>query len=376
MSSVSLYGSHLLLYCYYYYSFYGDEGSSHPFMCRMEYFWWLWVWHSFFFFLNISFSSPVGSLASGLRAPWRVAMAFRHAIWPASKKSPLRWQWGSTRPLVSGPPLQSPEFAIATWAIVPNGTPLIGEKWETFLSSLFLFCLKKIYIFSICHLWYISAINVESLVLCFVIDNWRMWIECFYLVVLSPYTSFIIKCSTSCGKGMRHRRVYCQGFDGRDVGESDCSSAEKPSSSDICDMGSCSANTWFFTEWSGQVRLWPVFLSIKKKSIQPKTRKRNSLFSNVYFVAYWLQQCSEECGTGKQTRKAHCSSNSEMDCDVSKKPDTSRTCVSAKDCSGKWFAGPWSQVFTVFLLCLSSFYDMRWDGSQYKGKCACLCPIE
>ncbi|XP_045026312.1 thrombospondin type-1 domain-containing protein 4 isoform X2 [Daphnia magna] len=119
------------------------------------------------------------------------------------------------------------------------------------------------------------------------------------------HTSDWGKCSTSCGKGMRHRRVYCQGFDGRDVGESDCPAAERPSSSDICDMGSCSANTWFFTEWSGQ--------------------------------------CSEECGTGIQTRKAHCSSNSEMDCDVSKKPDTSRTCVSAKDCSGKWFAGPWSQ---------------------------------
>ncbi|XP_046649174.1 thrombospondin type-1 domain-containing protein 4-like isoform X2 [Daphnia pulicaria] len=119
------------------------------------------------------------------------------------------------------------------------------------------------------------------------------------------HTSDWGKCSTSCGKGMRHRRVYCQGFDGRDVGESDCSAMEKPSGSDICDMGSCSANTWFFTEWTGQ--------------------------------------CSEECGTGIQTRKAHCSSNSEMDCDVSKKPDTSRTCVSAKDCSGKWFAGPWSQ---------------------------------
>ena len=232
----------------------------------------------FFFFLNISFSSPVGSLASGLRAPWRVVMAFRHAIWPASKKSPLRWRWGSTRPLVSGPPLQSPEFAIATWAIVPNGTPLIGEKWETSLSSLFLFCLKKIYIFPICHLWYISAINVASLVLCFVIDNWRMWIECFYLVVLSPSPSVIIKCSTSCGKGMRHRRVYCQGFDGRDVGESDCSSAEKPSSSDICDMGSCSANTWFFTEWSGQVRFWPVFLSIEKNVFDRRLGRKFNYF--------------------------------------------------------------------------------------------------
>lgn len=270
-------------------------------------------------------------------------MESRHAIWPANKKYPPRWRWGSTRPPVSGPPLSSPGSAIATWDTVPNGTPPIGEKWEFFFSFRFRFF---ICIFPISHLcvWYISAINVARLVF----GSWLITGECeLNAFTLSPshLLPSVIKCSTSCGKGMRHRRVYCQGFDGRDVGESDCSATEKPSGSDICDMGSCSANTWFFTEWTGQVHTDSFSLS-KKKHI---SGRRKSLLHHHNFLLlsldYYYYQCSEECGTGIQTRKAHCSSNSEMDCDVSKKPDTSRTCVSAKDCSGKWFAGPWSQVF-------------------------------
>ena len=265
MSSVSLYGSHLLLYCYYYYSFYGDEGSSHPFMCRMEYFWWLWVWHSFFFFFKYFLL-----LASWVLGEWTSCtvtcgdgiqtrdLTCKQEISPTLTMRVNEAACLGTAPSV--PRVRNCNLGhCAKWH-----TSDWGKVRNFFIFFVFVL-FEKIYIFSICHLWYISAINVESLVLCFVIDNWRMWIECFYLVVLSPYTSFIIKCSTSCGKGMRHRRVYCQGFDGRDVGESDCSSAEKPSSSDICDMGSCSAKTCLFTEWSGQVRLWPVFLSIKKK---------------------------------------------------------------------------------------------------------------
>ena len=84
MSSVSLYGSHLLLYCYYYYSFYGDEGSSHPFMCRMEYFWWLCVLHSFFFFFLI-FPSP------HQLGPWRVDSVHRDVWrWHSDTRSDLQ----------------------------------------------------------------------------------------------------------------------------------------------------------------------------------------------------------------------------------------------------------------------------------------------
>lgn len=127
---------------------------------------------------------------------------------------------------------------------------------------------------------------------------------------------------------MRHRRVFCQGFEGREVSDADCPAAEKPSTSDVCDMGSCSTNTWFFTEWSGQVYL--LFLSADLFLLNTSSSPS--------------MQCSEECGTGIQTRKAHCSGSSEADCDAAKKPDITRTCVSSKDCNGKWFTGPWSQV--------------------------------
>lgn len=132
---------------------------------------------------------------------------------------------------------------------------------------------------------------------------------------------------------MRHRRVSCQGTDGRDVSESDCPLGEKPPGSDICDMGSCSANTWFFTEWTGQVNN-SAYIDI--------IISYDSDFNGPLIL---IIQCSEECGTGIQTRKAHCSGNNQEDCDSAKKPETTRTCVSAKDCSGKWFTGPWSQVF-------------------------------
>ncbi|CAG2054643.1 unnamed protein product [Timema podura] len=51
--------------------------------------------------------------------------------------------------------------------------------------------------------------------------------------------------------------------------------------------------------------------------------------------------CSEECGTGVQTRRVHCSVD--LHCDLGLRPDDTRACSSDKQCSGKWFAGPWGQ---------------------------------
>ena len=62
-----------------------------------------------------------------------------------------------------------------------------------------------------------------------------------------------LQCTSQCGKGMQQRRVVCQGADGRDVSDAACSSLPRPDASIVCDMGSCSQNTWFFTEWTGQV---------------------------------------------------------------------------------------------------------------------------
>lgn len=64
-------------------------------------------------------------------------------------------------------------------------------------------------------------------------------------------------------------------------------------------------------------------------------------------------QCSEDCGTGVQTRKVHCSGPGIDSCDVRSKPDESRACSSDKQCSGKWFTGPWGQVIYSTFLALS-----------------------
>lgn len=120
---------------------------------------------------------------------------------------------------------------------------------------------------------------------------------------------------------------------------------------------------------NGPVRYVPSFPFLK--NIFPADARVCCIIIIFYFcLSYYYYQCSEECGTGIQTRKAHCSSNSEMDCDVSKKPDTSRTCVSAKDCSGKWFAGPWSQVFLFSIIFF--YYRLTCFGMEAKTNRKCL----
>ncbi|XP_018903358.2 thrombospondin type-1 domain-containing protein 4 [Bemisia tabaci] len=112
------------------------------------------------------------------------------------------------------------------------------------------------------------------------------------------------KCSTQCGLGIRTRTVVCQAVNGQQ-----CLQSTRPQNQEVCDMGPCSSETpsWFIAEWS--------------------------------------QKCSVECGVGVQTRKVLCSAGLGKDsqCDISSKPETSRTCSSDKSCDGQWFAGPWSE---------------------------------
>lgn len=98
------------------------------------------LWHlmmtivTFFFF-----SSTDGCWANGPRAARRAATESRRAIWPASKRSPPRWRWESTRPLASMQLRRFPGYAIAIWATAPNGTPPNGEKYEYTILFFFFF---------------------------------------------------------------------------------------------------------------------------------------------------------------------------------------------------------------------------------------------
>ncbi|XP_025415701.1 thrombospondin type-1 domain-containing protein 4 isoform X2 [Sipha flava] len=150
------------------------------------------------------------------------------------------------------------------------------------------------------------------------------------------------KCSTTCGIGIKSRSVSCSS-----TNETQCKQNEKPPHQTTCDMGPCAMalsnapGSWISSDWS---------------------------------------QCSETCGTGTQTRKVHCSLGIDREnaCERSIKPEASRACLSDKDCSGLWFAGPWSQCSetcgwgnqTRTLVCMS--YDQRqWkivSESQCSGK--------
>ncbi|XP_068085411.1 thrombospondin type-1 domain-containing protein 4 [Anabrus simplex] len=113
------------------------------------------------------------------------------------------------------------------------------------------------------------------------------------------------QCSVPCGPGKRSRLVQCVGPNS----EEKCPEADRPANEEPCNMGSCPSST----------------------------------SSHVWFHTEWTQQCSEECGTGVQTRKVYCSSGQEETCDKTSRPDDSRACSSDKLCSGKWFTGPWGQ---------------------------------
>lgn len=109
---------------------------------------------------------------------------------------------------------------------------------------------------------------------------------------------------------MRHRRVFCQGTDGRDVSDSDCPLGEKPASSDICDMGSCSANTWFFTEWTGQVNnfaklvfiIYSIELLLWKLSVR-RNVERASRHAKLIALAT-SQKIATRPGNQKQQERA------------------------------------------------------------------------
>ncbi|XP_071535997.1 uncharacterized protein [Panulirus ornatus] len=113
-------------------------------------------------------------------------------------------------------------------------------------------------------------------------------------------------CSAPCGLGTRMRQVRCL-VAGMPASEEPCDDDTKPQQEQVCDMGSCAINTWFFSKWA--------------------------------------EECSESCGTGVQTRHVHClAGGSDMhdQCPASSRPDVSRPCRGESGCGGQWFAGPWS----------------------------------
>ncbi|KAK9874024.1 hypothetical protein WA026_002378 [Henosepilachna vigintioctopunctata] len=114
------------------------------------------------------------------------------------------------------------------------------------------------------------------------------------------------ECSVTCGTGHRSRSVTCT--------SGECRPDNRPSHAEYCSLPKCA----------------PQPLS------QNPTQKTEI---SPWLVSEW-SQCSENCGTGKQTRYAVCGKDT---CDISSKPESARDCSSERQCGGQWFAGPWDE---------------------------------
>ncbi|KAJ8301217.1 hypothetical protein KUTeg_020204 [Tegillarca granosa] len=114
----------------------------------------------------------------------------------------------------------------------------------------------------------------------------------------------VVKCSHTCGSGIRHRKVYCYLGDSK-VDESRCSILMKPVATESCNHGTCP----------------------------------------FWYTGYW-EGCSVTCGKGFQTRQVRCQDKHgrhtiNSRCSGSPKPSERQTCRVEK--CGVWREGPWGE---------------------------------
>uniref|UniRef100_A0A8C4UYY9 ADAM metallopeptidase with thrombospondin type 1 motif 9 n=1 Tax=Falco tinnunculus TaxID=100819 RepID=A0A8C4UYY9_FALTI len=115
-------------------------------------------------------------------------------------------------------------------------------------------------------------------------------------------------CSVSCGRGQKHRSVYCLSKEGRHVEEDYCKHLAKPNMQKKCRGGRCPK--WKAGDWG---------------------------------------QCSASCGRGVQRRAVQCHSGTpkaaeEAECDPASRPSSQRDCHLPECPTHHWAAGEWQAV--------------------------------
>ncbi|XP_067397827.1 A disintegrin and metalloproteinase with thrombospondin motifs 9 isoform X1 [Emydura macquarii macquarii] len=116
------------------------------------------------------------------------------------------------------------------------------------------------------------------------------------------------QCSVSCGRGVQQRNVYCHIGTQKTARETDCSQFTRPVSEQECHIAECPIYSWEMEEW---------------------------------------QACMKTCGEGSRYRKVVCVNQNHQEedsvhCDASKRPPDREIC-NLPPCEYIWITGEWSE---------------------------------
>ncbi|XP_068132664.1 A disintegrin and metalloproteinase with thrombospondin motifs 20 isoform X2 [Hyperolius riggenbachi] len=157
-------------------------------------------------------------------------------------------------------------------------------------------------------------------------------------------------CSVTCGKGVKHRDVYCM-LNGEPVNESHCNHVRKLRVQKTCRMGRCPS--WKSKKWSecsvtcgvgihhrhvycrmrGRGRIQDAFCN---STARPESQKSCALPECILYLweAEEWPSCSTDCKEEEVTRKIKCldvmgKPVNESYCDATAKPTATRKCINA-----------------------------------------------
>ena len=183
-----------------------------------------------------------------------------------------------------------------------------------------------------------------------------------------------MQCDKLCGDGQRSRKVTChRKVDDKiqALNDTDCE-GDVPARTESCFLRPCEGVDWITTDWSGCKSKCGLEVETRRaQCVSPKGKAYADEFCHAYrkpdltrpcadaapcefswYASQW-SDCSADCGTGIKTRKVFCGTMpddtltkvDDSKCDAAKKYENTTECTAPADnCTGVWFAGPWSEV--------------------------------
>uniref|UniRef100_A0A8C3JV51 ADAM metallopeptidase with thrombospondin type 1 motif 9 n=1 Tax=Calidris pygmaea TaxID=425635 RepID=A0A8C3JV51_9CHAR len=172
-------------------------------------------------------------------------------------------------------------------------------------------------------------------------------------------------CSVSCGRGQKHRNVYCLSKEGRHIEEDYCKHLAKPNVQKKCRGGRCPK--WKAGDW-GQCSV-SCGRGVQRRTVQcqggtPKAAEEAECDpagrpppqrdchlpecpTHRWAAGEW-QACMKTCGEASRYRKVVCvDENKQVQnsgyCDASKRPPEMESC-GLPPCEYVWITGEWSEV--------------------------------